>query len=730
MKTRHLLLTIALCTAPLLRAAVLLGPACTDNAVLQRDMPLPIRGTAEPGETVTVTFAGQQKQAIADADGQWQVVLDPLPASSENRTLTATAPSGQTESHNVLVGEVWLCSGQSNMECPLWGGNPRYRHYTDTETGLDAAQQAADDQLRFVMVPRTCSTVATDELAGRPAWQAATVESVQPFSAVGYFFGRQLREKLQIPIGLIGSYWGGSTIEAFTAPEGFDAVPELKSIAESVNAKLPGHPDWEKARDELTVSYLEYLVSVKKAGIEKRPMPVAPAFPAKLVPFDNHQQPAMKYNSMIWPFRGTAIRGAIWYQGESNLYQREGYTPRMAALHQGWKAVFDNPHLKLYYVQIAPFNYGGGNIHMPFFWEAQEKYALDNPVDAGMVVVNDIGNLGDIHPGDKRSVGNRLANLALRRDYGFSDLPAEMPILKSFREDGNAMRLSFNFAAGWHTLDGGPVRHFQLAGRDGIFHEATAEIDGADILVSCADVAKPYAVRYMFDNLAEASLIADTGLPLGAFRCGNENPWEDTLADYEQTWKIVFKTDLRQGVKNNAMPYEIDNSAAIGDFSRVAYAVIAKDAAGQTRYLFLEADAFTKEAARLGVPALATGTVFQQRIGKTRILTNAGGLANGEITDTAIEFWGHNYAATIKMGYAGGDNGKYDFDDTRVENGSYGSMQFHDLAGNKTLFSYSNFTVGANADLGFGNATDGNPDWTFSKAMQNYTSVILYVFVK
>lgn len=731
--SKKLLTLLALCSATsLLQAAVTLGLSYTDNAVLQREMPLPIRGTAEPGEMVTVRFAGQVVETTANDKGEWTATLSPLPASFEKRTLSATAASGTAESHNILVGEVWLCSGQSNMHLPLWGTIPTFRDYTpeDPEAGLHAAEKADDSDLRILYIPQMISHIPDDKLTADLKWQETTRDSIMPFSAVAYFFGQRLRDELQIPIGLIGSYWGGSSCEAFTAPEGFDAIPELADIATNVNAKLPGHPKWQKAIDELEKTYTDYLADLKKASESLLPLPVPPEPPFKIRPFTSDQHPAMKYNAMIYPLRGTAMRGAIWYQGESNLTQGEEYFLYLDALYKGWQTVFQNPEFSLYIAQLAPFNYGANNTYLPRLWAAQEKFAATYAPYTAMAVINDVGNLNDIHPGDKKTVGCRLADLALVRQYGFTDRQAEMPILDTAENAGSAMKLNFRNVNAWHTIDGGPVKHFQISGLDGLFYPATVQADGPTLIVSAPQVTRAYAVRYMWDPLSEASLIADSGLPLGAFRYGNEKSWQDALDNYTKDATLVFEADLKNGYRDNRMNYKTDNAANVGKFSRVIYQIVAEKKLDEYQYLQIETEAFTDNPAALGVPNVFDNISLQKRIGKMQISTNIPELPSGN-TEGAIEFFCHNYGTNPKGDWDKADPNRYDINDAEANEGNYGCMQFHDLITKTTVFSYGNFKDGAEADFGFGPAPEGlQPDWTFSRNLGNYRNVQLKIYVR
>lgn len=241
-------------------AKVELAPVFTDNAVLQRGMEVPVWGKAAPGEEVTVKFADQSVRAKAGKDGKWMVKLAPMKESSENRTLEVSGKENKLSVANVLVGEVWLCSGQSNMELPLWGGNPRFRHYD----GDKVAAQSNFPLIRIAqMRPYGWSTLPRTDF--KITWQPVRPDNIAPFTAAGFFFGRELFQKLNIPIGLISSHWGGTRIEPWTPPEGFNSVPELAGIARDVNAKLPGTADYKKINEATQKAYAEWMEKCKAA---------------------------------------------------------------------------------------------------------------------------------------------------------------------------------------------------------------------------------------------------------------------------------------------------------------------------------------------------------------------------------------------------------------------------------------------------------------------------------
>ena len=478
-----------------------------DQMVLQRDLPVPVWGDAAPGVQVTVTFAGQTKQATADANGRWMVRLDPMPASAENRPLTLSSGGGQTVFKDVLVGEVWLCSGQSNME---WG-------VFDTQVA-DEAKQADDPGLRIRHVNKVPSAFPQDGFAGSP-WLPCTGANLQAagthqgFSATAYCFGRELRARLQVPVGLLQSAWGGTLIEPWTPPCGFTAVPALADITAQLG-------QWDQEYRRQLAARLDDFAAFEKAAraalANNTPAPPPP--PAIPHPIQNHGQPTALYNGMIHPLVPYGIRGAIWYQGESNRGQGMLYFEKMKALVGGWREVWNQGDFPFYFVQLAPFNYNNNPHALPEIWEAHTAAALRIP-NTGMAIINDVGNIKDIHPRDKATVGQRLARLALSRTYGQKFQDDCGPILKGFTAQDGAIRVEVDHVtSGLATRDGKAPSHFEIAGQDGKFVPAEAAIDGKSVVVRSPQVPAPAQVRFAWDHCAEPNLTNGEGLPASAFR--------------------------------------------------------------------------------------------------------------------------------------------------------------------------------------------------------------------
>jgi len=338
-------------------------------------------------------------------------------------------------------------------------------------------------QIRLFTVPMLASEKPVDDIDDY--WKQCDPYSVPSFSAVAYYFGAYLHEQLGVPIGLINTSWGGTRIEPWTPPVGFTSVPAVTSILTNTE-----HPQ-RKPR----------LVGGKKGKGGVRP----------------ETMPTRLYNGMINPIVPFAIRGALWYQGESNLADGMLYYEKMTALINGWRSVWNEGDFPFYFVQLAPFRYGKSDgTALPLLWEAQTK-ALSIP-DTGMAVTIDIGNATNIHPLDKQDVGKRLALWALAKNYG-KQIVYSGPLYKSMSPDGSSIRVKFDYVGGGLAArDNKPLTWFTVAGEDRKFVEATAKIDGDSIVVSSSQVAKPVAVRFAWNQTPDANLVNIEGLPASAFR--------------------------------------------------------------------------------------------------------------------------------------------------------------------------------------------------------------------
>lgn len=492
--TRLLKLLPLLLAPAALFAAVTPAPLFQNNAILQRDKPVPVWGTAAAGEKVTVTFAGQTKSVTAAADGRWSVTLDPLPASAEPASLAIAGENTITLS-NILVGEVWIASGQSNME---WSINNTY------DKTIDVAG-SANPLIREIKIARTVADAPATTATG--SWLAASPATTGNFSAVAYHFARDIHSLVGVPVGIINSSWGGTRAEAWTDPDTLSAAP-FAYIGEAWQKTLADYPEqkakydaeravWEKERDAAKAANQPF---TKRA-------PNAPWGPG-------HQAtPAGLYNAMIHPLVPYAIRGAIWYQGESNAGQAARYADLFPAMINGWRAKFAQGDFPFYWVQLANYQSPTAT-EWAFLREAQTK-TLALPA-TGQAVILDIGDVRDIHPRNKKDVGRRLARLALARDYGVKIIDSG-PVFQKAEREGAGFRVTFESFGGLRA----PLNElggFELAGEDKTFKPAAATIEKNTVLVTSPEVHEPVAVRYAWRNAPLAGLFNNEGLPAVPFR--------------------------------------------------------------------------------------------------------------------------------------------------------------------------------------------------------------------
>jgi sialate O-acetylesterase len=492
-----------------------------DHMVLQRGLAVPVWGWAEPGEEVTVRFAGQEKEATTDGLGKWTVRLEPVEANNEGRSLEIVG-SNKVVLRDVLVGDVWVCSGQSNMEWPV-------------SASMNAQQEIAAAKFPAIRLfdVRGHITAPLPQTDAPGNWQVCSPETVPGFSAVGFYFGRHLHRESGVPVGLIGTNWGGTRIEPWTPPVGFRSVPELRSLAAEVNRFDPTVPEGKKTWESYFQNVEDWAGRSRAALRAGAPLPAPIPRPG----FTSGGQPTAIYHAMVHPLAPYGIRGAIWYQGESNGGEGIEYFHKMQALIGGWRQVWNQGEFPIYFyfVQLAnwqqPNDEPAGGDGWARVREAQRQ-ALTIP-HTGMAVTTDIGEAGDIHPRNKQDVGVRLARWALRDVHG-KQMVVSGPLYREMKVEGKAIRVSFDHVGGGlivgqkqglaptQEVDGGKLKRFAIAGEDRQWHWADAQIDGDTVVVSCGDVPKPVAVRYAYSmNPEGANLYNQEGLPAAPFRTDN-----------------------------------------------------------------------------------------------------------------------------------------------------------------------------------------------------------------
>lgn len=714
--------TLVFLSAVMCRAAELTLPTIfSDHMVLQREQPVPVWGTADAGAQITVEFAGQTKTAVADAEGHWKVVLDPMPASKVPAELKVTSSIGNQKSAigNVLVGEVWLCSGQSNMQ---WAMN-------NTDNGDRDIPKAASDTIRLYYTPRVPSDFPLEKIDAQ--WTECTPDTVRGFSAVAYYFGKKLNAELDVPVGLLHSSWGGTRIEPWTPPCGFEGIDAVADIHAMVQKTLPDSPYYKKAMSR----YLEQVKlwsTESAAAFEKSEfIPAPPAVPEGLMLAESHQTATKLYNGMIHAHVPFAIKGAIWYQGESNRQDGMLYVEKTKALLQGWRSLwgYDFPY---YFVQIAPFQYGKEDPEvLARFWEAQSEIVKQVP-NTGMAVVSDHTTLNDIHPPNKEVPGTRLALLALDNTYG-KEVVSTGPVFRKMVKSGNAMKLYFDSAEGLTTRDGEAPDWFEMAGKDRVFKKAKAVIEGETVIITSAEVPEPLAMRFAWNKLAIPNLVNGAGLPTSAFRAGRLP--EITVSSLPEAagFRTVYEIDLPADANYAKMvpTYSTDKSAEAGSFKQVAYFLELKKPGQPKQFVFASMDAFSKNAAQIGIPTVKSGAKFMQKVSNLTVRSNVEGIVETTNSDGGnMEFWPGNYSPPNQQQIPGA-TGKFDFGDTGADKiPGYGCMQIHNWKAKQTVFAINRWGGGGVLDIGIGNSEGETADWTFTDNAQDYSLRRLTVLVK
>jgi len=708
-------------------AAVTMPHIFGSHMVLQRDQPLPVWGWAKPGEKVSVQLGDQPAvSATASAAGEWRVTLPQMTAGGPF-TLKVTGEN-TIAFDDVLIGEVWLCSGQSNMEWTVSASaNPQ-----------EEIAAANYPQIRHIKVPRTTASEPARDFEG--AWQICSPQTAASFTACGYFMARELHKKLNVPIGLINSSWGGTRIEPWTPPAGFAISPELADIREKVAKADPRAPEFKTGLGKYLDTLDGWMRTTRQSMTDEKLITPMPGFPEEFLPLglrpEARHHPTTLYHAMIHPLVPYAIRGAIWYQGESNHGEGKLYTTKMRALIESWRKVWGR-EFPFHYVQIAPFAYGAENPSvLADFWEAQAA-ALAIP-NTGMVVTNDIGDYADIHPKNKQEVGRRLALLALKNAYGEKDLVASGPAFKAMSLEGDKLRVRFDhIGSGLASRDGKPLNWFEIIGQDADWTQADAVIDGDSVVLSSASVKQPAAVRFAWNKAAVPNLMNKEGLPVSAFRSGKV-PHIDILAlkvPEAKEYQLLYSYDLtKTGPDLN--PTENRRAQITQPIDRVAYFLELRKEGQPTKWVFVSMDAFSADLGKLGVPTVASQAQFQKPVSRMNVLSSEANVTGGTGLAGNIEFWPNNYGPGNTANVPGASASAWDFGDEVVEpTNGYGSMQVHNTGAKQTIFAFNNWKAIASADLGIGSS---NPaitpqktlDWTFHANAHEYTTRQLKVLVR
>ena len=662
-----------------LLAAAVAGGATTphifgNDMVLQRDSRLPVWGKGAPGERVTVSFAGQERSAVAGEDGKWKLWLDPVPASAEGRDFRVTGAGGDVVFTNVVVGEVWFCSGQSNMEFTM-SSNRKVKNWQQEV----AAANWPD--IRHFNAPHNVAKEPQDDV--RAAWVPTTPKTIPPQSAVAFFFGETLYKALGVPVGLINCSWGGTGIEPWTPV---------------------AHPD--------------DLWLVQNLGKWGRP----------------HDVPTVLWNGMVSGLVPFAIKGAIWYQGCHNVGDGKVYLDKTVALVRGWRREWGQGDFPYFLVQLAPYSYGNpDNTNLPVFQETQARVEEAVP-NSGYTVINDVGDVNDIHPTDKRTVGMRLADQVLDRVYGKFVRPWKTPVAKSVGAEGSALRVSFENADGLKTRDGLAPTCFELRDLSGMWVPATAEIRGTEVVVSSEDVKTPLGVRFAGHNGSTPNLVNGNGLPAGPFRFSCPCPIgaAETLAAGDG-YVCVQRYDIP--VNCDFLKTAPETLASVDGVARVGYLLELQNGQGDTSFVFAEMDSFAQSSDAL---VLRGGRMPDVRtaVSGLRVRSSVDGVPCADGTGSGfVEFYGGNYGMGTLPTPAFGDAKKFDCNDTPSgtsgDKPGYGCLQIHDARAKTTVLAFNHFNNSAvPCDVGIGKGTGEHPDWTFARNAGEYRARRLSVWVK
>ena len=458
-----------------LQAEIKLPAIVSSNMVLQRDTDVTLWGWADPFENIFIesSWLPEKVNITADSEGNWNVTVRTT-LSKEAQSIKITSSSSNIFLENILFGEVWLCSGQSNMQQPLSGYNGQ-----PTFGGLMAVANASNSNLRLFTVHRKGTKLPLSDVDAYDGWEQASPSNVKEFSAVAYFFGEQLQQILDVPVGLIHTSWGGSKVEAWISKEAMDNFQTVNLDDVDINKQT------------------------------------------------NHIPTAL-FNAMINPLIPYTIKGALWYQGESNRDNPSEYKERFPAMVKDWRSRWNIGDFPFYYVQIAPFLYGDNSAfevstNSAFIRETQLQ-CIDLIPNSGIAITMDIGEAGCIHPAKKKEVANRLLFNALHKTYGYETIDFSGPIFDSMLDSEEGLLLQFkNAEKGLYAFS--DLNGFEIAGEDKVFYSANAKIiNGNRVLVTCDQVKNPVAVRYAWRNWVHGSLFDTNLLPASSFRT---DEWND-----------------------------------------------------------------------------------------------------------------------------------------------------------------------------------------------------------
>lgn len=541
------ILSLLLLTPSLLLAELSVPHFFSDHMVLQRERPAAIWGKATAGAEIKISFKGQSATTQTGADGKWRTQIQTGPADATGATLTITTGTDKILIADVLVGEVWFASGQSNMFYTM-NRSPEY-------TAIIA--ESNHPGLRMFNAPLVTAAENQDDIEG--AWQTTSPETTPGFSAVAFFFARKLHLELGIPVGVIKSAWGGKPVETFTSREALNTLPATKVL---VDATLKDAANYDQAKADAAYAtkltqWKTTMAAAKGQSSEQRKrLPKKPEAPKP--PLLTEGKPGVLFASMIHPFTGYTMRGAIWYQGEGNA--KAGAVPydqTLPLMINDWRQRW-NDEFSFYYVQLASYHAPSTAPGTPDSWALTQdrmRLVLATTPKTGMAITNDVGEANDIHPKNKKDPGERLARWALAKDYG-QTLTYSGPLFQSSQTLDNAIRVTFDQSgSGLKSRDGGPLKRFEIAGPDRTWHWADAKIDSPNsVLVSSPQVKQPAAVRYAWAaNPEGANLVNSEGLPTSVFRT---DTWNDVEIKVDAAATTAAEERRALGVEIRALAAE------------------------------------------------------------------------------------------------------------------------------------------------------------------------------
>lgn len=498
---------LVLCLPLVSEAAVKLPALFADNLVLQREHENPIWGWADAGETVEVRIAGKSATTTTAADGKWRLKLPKLGIHREPLKLKITGSSGSVVTlKNILVGDVWFCTGPSNIFWPV-------KKCDNAKQEIAAANYP---EIRFFTLKKTTADEPQDDCVGN--WFECSPETVGEVSGVGYFCSRRIHKETNVPIGVLQSFWGGSRVESWTSREALAAEPGLKPIFQWWEKAFREY-DAKKAAAAYKKAVSQWRKRVAQAKKNGKKLPARPRPPAN--PHTSQHRPASLYNGMVAPLIPYGIKGILCYQGLGNLYWAEYSRVLMPTMVRDWRARWGQGDLPIGMVQPAPYPCGKWAKQNPDAYSLQREsqlLLLDDHPNLGIAFTMDIGDLNELHPTNKQDVGWRMASWALATVYK-QEMPWAGPVYRSMSVEGSDIRIRFKHTAkGLKTNDGRAPSHFVIAGKDKKFYPADAVIDGHTVLVRSKQVLHPTAVRFAWSDVAVPNLFNTDELPASIFR--------------------------------------------------------------------------------------------------------------------------------------------------------------------------------------------------------------------